>query len=268
MPSRSSSWAKRFHCGVNSVPPAKMPGDAGVLQARPVRLQSIGQRLEQLGRGEQALDVVTGRQHRDRLVDHVVLIGLEVLHPALLDELDHPPGIQVHAEADAAPVLGQMLDGQPQPPGAARPQHEPVAPPGKVLVGQGVGEELVVGAKILLGHPALGDPGGSAGLEHERRTIRVGLGHPAADRPAPQLLVLEVRELRQIVEALDLTARIPPRLPRPVEPERAPGVGIEVPLDDLPHPGIEGSPGLGGPGLSSTILRSHEPMILHQESAP
>ena len=77
------------------------------------------QRLEQLRRGEHALDVVPGAEDRDRLIDAVLLVRFEVLHPALLDQLDDPPRIEIDAEADAAAVLGEMLDRQPQPPRAA-----------------------------------------------------------------------------------------------------------------------------------------------------
>ena len=84
------------------------------------------QRLQQLRRREHAADVVAGAEDRDRLVDDVVLVGLEVIHPALLDQLDDPARIEIDREADAAAVLRQMLDRQPQPARTARPQHQPV----------------------------------------------------------------------------------------------------------------------------------------------
>ena len=102
------------------------------------------QGVEQLRRREHALDVVVGRQDRHRLIDDVLLVGLEVLHPALLDELDDPARIEIDAEADAAAVLAQVLDRQPQPARAGRAEHQPVRSLGEVLVGQRVAEHLVV----------------------------------------------------------------------------------------------------------------------------
>ena len=57
---------------------------------------------------------------------HVVLVRFEVLAPALLDQLDDPARIEIDAEADAAAVLGEVLDRQPQPPRPGRAEHQPV----------------------------------------------------------------------------------------------------------------------------------------------
>ena len=116
---RYSSIVKRIHCEVISVPPQKMPVMPGLRDARALLLQPLAQGVEQLRRGEHALDVVPGREDRHRLVDAVFLVGLQVLHPALLDELDHPARVEVDAEADAAAILAEVLDRQPQPPRAA-----------------------------------------------------------------------------------------------------------------------------------------------------
>ena len=78
-------------------------GDAHLPDGRAHRLEPQRQRLEQLGRREHAADVVAGLQDRDRLIDDVILVGLEVLAPSLLDQLDHPPRVEIHTEADAAP---------------------------------------------------------------------------------------------------------------------------------------------------------------------
>ena len=64
------------------------------------------------------------------------LVGLQVLHPALLDELDHPARVEIDAEADAAAMMGQVLDRQTQPPRAGRAEHQPVRrPSGRYLSG-------------------------------------------------------------------------------------------------------------------------------------
>ena len=65
-------------------------------------------------------------QERQRLVDDVLLVGLELLHLPLLDQLDDPARIEIDAEADAAAVLGEVLDRQPQPARARRAEHQPV----------------------------------------------------------------------------------------------------------------------------------------------
>ena len=90
--------------------------------------------LQQLGRGEHALDVVVRPQDRQGLLDAVVLVVLQHGELALLDQADDPARIEVDAEADAAADLGQVLDGQPQPPRPGGTEHEPVRAAGKVLV--------------------------------------------------------------------------------------------------------------------------------------
>ena len=74
-------------------------------------------------------------EQRQRLVDDVALVRLHLIHLARLDELDDPARVEVHAEADAAAMLGQMFDGQPQAARAGGADHEPVAPFGKCSSG-------------------------------------------------------------------------------------------------------------------------------------
>ena len=125
-PSSSSSCAKRFHCGVNSVPPEKMPVMPILRIVVPIDSSRKRERLEQFRRGEHAPDVVPRLENGHRLIDDVRLVGLEVLAPAFLDQLDDPARIEVDAEADAAAILREVLDRQPQPPRARRPEHQPV----------------------------------------------------------------------------------------------------------------------------------------------
>ena len=61
--------AKRIHCDVISVPPQKMPVMPALAMLEPSFSSRLAQGLEQLGRGEHALDVVAGRQDRQGLVD-------------------------------------------------------------------------------------------------------------------------------------------------------------------------------------------------------
>ena len=124
----------------------------------------------------------------------MLLVGLQVLHPALLDQLDHPARVEVDAEADAAAILAQVLDRQAEPARPRRPEHQPVAAAREMPVGQGVAEHLVVDAEVVADDPALGDARGAAGLEHVPRSIRQRFRDPAPHRAAAQPVVLEVAE--------------------------------------------------------------------------
>src|SRR5437867_3533263 len=95
-------------------PPGEDPGYSCLAYRCPHFFQAERKRLEQLGCGEHAPDVVAGLKNRNRLIDTMVLVGLQLLGPAFLDQLDHPARVQVDAEADAAAVLGEMLDRQAQ----------------------------------------------------------------------------------------------------------------------------------------------------------
>ena len=57
-----------------------------------------------------------------------------MLAPALLDQLDDPSGIEIDAEADAAAVLAQVLDGSRSRRGPDGPSISQFAPFGKVFV--------------------------------------------------------------------------------------------------------------------------------------
>ena len=136
-------------------------------------------------------------------------------------------------------ILAEVLDRQPQPPRAGRAEHQPVAAPREVLVRQRLAEHLVVDAEVVAVDAA------SSGCRWCRRSRRrkTGLparpfGNPAPHRPAAQPLVLEEAERLQVVEALDLAARIPVELAGELQPERAARRRIEMPRDDLTDPGI------------------------------
>ena len=61
----------------------------------------------------------------------------------------NPARVQVHMEADSAAVLGQVLDGEPQPARPGGAQHQPVGTSRKRLVVQVVAEDLVVALEVL-----------------------------------------------------------------------------------------------------------------------
>src|SRR5262249_53596170 len=159
-------------------------------------------------------------QDRDSLIDHVILVSLEMLAPPLLDQLDHPSRIEVHAEADAAAHLRQVLDRQAETTRAGRPEHQPVRSPRKELVGQRLAEDLVVGAKVIQVDACFRDARGSTRLEHVDRLSREPLRNPALHGPAAQRLVLELPEAREIREGRDLATWIPAGLLRELEPMR------------------------------------------------
>src|SRR5262249_34476621 len=100
-------------------------------------------------------------------------------------------------------------------------------------------EQLVIQAKVLHRHTALGNAGGAAGLEHIYRLARQALRDPAPYRTAAQPLILKFGKSLQVLEAVDFPARIPTQARGELQPERAPGGRIEMPLDDLAHVGIE-----------------------------
>src|SRR6187431_3360467 len=115
----------------------------------------------------------------------MLLIGLELLHPTLLDELNDPPRIEIDAKADAASVLGQMLDRQPKAPRARGAKHQPIRSHWKILLGKRLAEERIIGAKVVDRNAALRHAGRSAGFKHICRLACQSLGDPAINRAAP-----------------------------------------------------------------------------------
>src|SRR5438477_417247 len=109
-PRRSSSMQNRGTAALRSLRPTDTPH-------RPARARL---------RRARSAHVVASLENGDGLIDDVVLVRLQVLGPPLLDQLDHPAGIEVDAEADAAAQLREVLDRQPQAPGTRRSEHEPV----------------------------------------------------------------------------------------------------------------------------------------------
>ena len=95
-----------------------------------------------------------------------------------------------------------------------------------------------------------GTPVRAAGLEDIDRLVGDALRHPAAHRPAAQPFVFEGAELLEVVEALDVVERIEVERLRPLQPERAAGVWVEVPVHDLANVGVEPLAG-GGHGGGS-----------------
>ena len=136
----------------------------------------------------------TGLQDRHRLIDDVVLVGLQVLAPALFDQLDDPPGIEVDAEADAAAaVLREVLDREPQAARPRRPQHQPVGASREEFIRQRVAEDLVVGPEVVDRHAGFRGAGRPARFENEHRFALEPLRDPPLHRTAAQRLVLELR---------------------------------------------------------------------------
>ena len=87
--------------------------------------------------------------------------------------------------------------------------------------------------------PALRDSGGAAGFEYVDRHSGEPARHPAVDGTSPQPFILKRRKFPQILKAANLFLRVPAQLGREVQPERAPGRGVEMPLDDIAHMAIK-----------------------------
>src|SRR4029077_9183370 len=119
-----------------------------------------------------------------------------------LDQLDHPARIEVDAKADPPSMLCQMFDRQPEPPGTARPEHQPVASLGKLVVGKRLAEHLVVDLPIVDLHTTFGNTRGTAGLKDIDRFALEPLGNPTLDWSAPQPFVFELGEFLQVVETM------------------------------------------------------------------
>ena len=110
------------------------PGDAHLSNRGSHGFQPQGERFEQLRRREHASDIVARLKDGHRLIDHMIFVRLEMFAPALLDELDHPPRIEIDAEADAATNLREVFDAKAETSRTRRPEHEPVAAAREMLV--------------------------------------------------------------------------------------------------------------------------------------
>jgi len=95
--------------------------------------------------------MVVRAQQSEALFDNVLFVTLGHVDFAHFDELDHPARIQVHHEANAAAVLGQVLDRQPQAARAARAEHQPVGAARESVIGERGAEGFVIQAEVLYG---------------------------------------------------------------------------------------------------------------------
>lgn len=75
--------------------------------------------------------IMSGGENGNCLINTVLFVCFQMFHPALLDQLDDPAGIQIDAEADAAAELAQVLNRQIQPTVTGRPSISQFAPFGK-----------------------------------------------------------------------------------------------------------------------------------------
>src|SRR5262249_47490038 len=139
------------------------------------------------------------------------------------------------AKADAAAILAQVFDCQPEPARSRGPKHQPVGASREVFLRQGFAKHLIINAEVLYGHAALRHSGRAASLENVDGQTGEAFGHPAANRASPQPVVLKGWEFSQILEAVDFLSGTPPQLGGELQPERASGLRTEMPLDDLPH---------------------------------
>jgi len=176
---------------------------------------------------------------RQRLIDDVTLVGFHLIHLPVLDQLDHPARVEIDHEADAAAVLRQVLDGQPQPPRAARSDHQPVGPFRERIIGERFAEVRIVDPEVLVRDSRLRHTGAAAGLEHVDRLVRVRLRDPPPHRTAAQPFVLKEAEPIEVAVPLDVDERIEVEAAGAFQPERTPGRRVEVPAHDVADVGIE-----------------------------
>src|SRR5688572_19803297 len=94
-------------------------------------------------------------------------------------ELDDPARIEIDAEADAAAVLAQVLDGEAQPAWTGRTQHQPIGAAREILVRQRVAEHFIVDAEVFNLHAALWNTSRAAGFKDERRHSREASRYPS-----------------------------------------------------------------------------------------
>ena len=77
-PSSSSSTAKRWNCGVISVPPQKMPVMPAFFERDPSRTSASSS----FGVVNMHWMLSCALEQRQRLIDHVLLVGLQLSDPA------------------------------------------------------------------------------------------------------------------------------------------------------------------------------------------
>src|SRR5690606_28800388 len=138
-----------------------------------------------------------------------------------LDQLHHPPGVEIHAETDAATVLAEMLNRQPQTPRARRAEHHPVAALWEMFIRQRLAEHLVVDLPVVDLETRLRNARCAARFEHIGWLADQTLRLPTRDRAAAQPLVLKFRKLLQVVEALHFLERVELQLALLLQPEWA-----------------------------------------------
>jgi hypothetical protein len=182
------------------------------------------------------LDVVVRAQQRQALLDHVLLVALGLIEFAQLEELDDPAWIEIHHEADAAAVLCQVLDGQPEAARTARADHQPVRSAREKLIRQRGAKGFVIGTEVVDTDARFGNAGRAARFECKDGLVGVGARHPAAHGTAAQPLVLKKAEAVEVVVPAYLAPGVPVEAFGIIQPKRAAGGGIEMPRDNFAHP--------------------------------
>ena len=188
---------------------AKDAANAGIPQ-----IDFLAQGLEQFGRGEERADLAV-LENGDGLLHHMVHVGAR--HVGLLfgDDPFDPAGIQVNKITGTAAKIGQVLDGQAQPAGAGRADHQPGAAARKMGVGKFGGEFLVIRFVIVPADALLGHAGGAAGFKNIEGAALEFFRDPDFRLQVAQPFVLKVRKALQAAEAFDFSGGIPAGLFRP-----------------------------------------------------
>ena len=184
-------------------------------------------------------------EDRRGLIDDVIHVMFRRLEKFFSDEFFHPARVEVDEVARRSADIREVLDGEPQPPRAGRPHHQPRFAAREMFVAHLVGKLGVIDAEIIPADALLGHPGRAAGLENVERFAAEFRRHPDLGLQIPQPLVLEMRELFHIADGLDFFPRIE-IFRRPFEPERAAGFRRKMPREDFAEVRVE--LGLGGFG--------------------
>ena len=159
---------------------------------------------------------------------------------AHFDEPDDPARIKIDHEADAFAILGQMLNRQPQSPRTRGTERQPIGAARKELFRQGFTKGFVIQSEVLDVDPGFWNSRAATGFESVDGLAGKALRHPATHRATTQPFVLKWSQAREIIISLNFFTRVPAKSFGVVQPERTTRGRIEVPLNNLTDPGVEG----------------------------
>src|SRR4029078_5452117 len=132
------------------------------------------------------------------------------------DDLLHPAGVKVNKVAGTTTNIGQVFDGQTQPPRAGSADHKPVMVGGKMFVGDLIRKLLVIDLVIIPANALLRHASCAAGLKDFERTVFEFYWTPDVPLEVAQPFVLKMGEPVYVGQGLNLLARVPTGFFRPI----------------------------------------------------